>query len=149
MRLISHRGNISGPNSKWENHPDYIDSALSSGFQVEIDVWKTDSDLYLGHDEPQYLIDKDFLKARINLWCHAKNIEALAWMLRERLHCFWHQADDLTLTSQGYLWVYPGKPLTNSDRALSVAVMPELVKEWDVSQAWGICTDYIGKYGNA
>ena len=28
------------------------------------------------------------------------------------IHCFRHQEDDVTLTSRGYMWTYPGKPLT-------------------------------------
>ena len=39
MILISHRGNLTGPNPKKENHPDYILNALREGYEVEIDVW--------------------------------------------------------------------------------------------------------------
>ena len=37
MFLISHRGNLNGPNIKDENNPDYIMEALSKDFDVEID----------------------------------------------------------------------------------------------------------------
>ena len=36
--LISHRGNVTGPNSDRENHPDYIDRAIEKGFDVEVDI---------------------------------------------------------------------------------------------------------------
>ena len=39
MILISHRGNIDGKIVERENHPDYIDKAISEEFDVEIDVW--------------------------------------------------------------------------------------------------------------
>ena len=39
MILIAHRGNIDGINTSKENHPDYIKSALDSGFYAEIDLW--------------------------------------------------------------------------------------------------------------
>ena len=39
MKLISHRGNLEGPNPERENHPDYIYGALQAGYDVEIDVW--------------------------------------------------------------------------------------------------------------
>jgi hypothetical protein len=55
--------------------------------------------------------------------------------------CFWHQKDDVTLTSQGYIWAYPGKqPLKNS-----IAVLPERNND-DTSQCSGICSDVIEKY---
>jgi len=50
MILISHRGNVSGPNPKMENSPLFIQSALEQGFNVEIDVWYKDKKFYLGHD---------------------------------------------------------------------------------------------------
>jgi hypothetical protein len=73
MILISHRGNISGPNPERENQPEYIAEALNKGFDVEIDVWFTEGKFMLGHDEPQYefpfeLIDQAFPK----LWIHCK-----------------------------------------------------------------------------
>jgi len=58
MKLISHRGNINGTNPIEENRPKYIENAISMGFDVEIDIRydiKT-STLWLGHDEPQYMI---------------------------------------------------------------------------------------------
>ena len=36
MIYISHRGNLTGPNKKWENNPEYIRKALDDGFNVEI-----------------------------------------------------------------------------------------------------------------
>ncbi len=35
MRIISHRGNIEGPIPEKENCPEYINSALAQGFDVE------------------------------------------------------------------------------------------------------------------
>jgi hypothetical protein len=54
MILISHRGNLNGPNPERENHPDYIWEALRAGYEVEIDVWWVEGKFKLGHDEPQY-----------------------------------------------------------------------------------------------
>ena len=74
MILISHRGNISGPNLERENHPEYIFEALQAGYDVEIDVWFVDGKFMLGHDEPQYefpfpLLDNNYSK----IWLHCKN----------------------------------------------------------------------------
>jgi hypothetical protein len=38
MLLISHRGNLKGPDSTLENSPSYIQKALDLGFSVEIDL---------------------------------------------------------------------------------------------------------------
>ena len=40
MILISHRGNIFGPNKKDENKIEYVENALNLGFDVEIDVFQ-------------------------------------------------------------------------------------------------------------
>lgn len=138
MKLISHRGNINGPNPGLENSPDYI-LETSKRFDVELDVWLTDT-FYLGHDRPTYPIDYDFL-ANPKFWCHAKNLPALVAMLKNPLiHCFWHQEDDVVLTSKQYIWTYPGKEIAN-ERA--IAVMPEQISSWDISKAIGVCSDYV------
>ena len=80
MILISHRGNIDGPNPKMENKPEYVQKALDLGYDVEIDVWLIDGNFFLGHDEPQYKIERSFLQNK-KLWCHAKNIEAFYRMI--------------------------------------------------------------------
>ena len=123
-----------------ENKPKYISKALELGYNVEIDIWYKNG-FWLGHDKPLYPVGISFLKNK-KLWCHAKNLEALSLMLLESdIHCFWHQEDDATLTSKGYIWAYPGKqPIKNS-----IAVMPEIYSD-DVSKCIGICSDYIINY---
>lgn len=139
MILISHRGNIKGKQPKLENNPTYIDLAIKKGYNVEVDVWY-DNGFYLGHDFPQYEISFNYL-INDKLWCHAKNIEAIIEMKKYPIHYFWHQEDDITLTSKEYIWAYPGKqPIKNS-----IAVMPELYND-DISKCIGICSDNIKKY---
>jgi len=139
MKLISHRGHTDGILSGQDNKPEYILQALEKGFDVEIDVWCFgDGGYWLGHDKPQYHVDENYLE-NPKFWCHAKNIEALYEMQRNGIHCFWHQEDDVTLTSEGYMWTYPGKRLTKN----SIAVLPE--KKLDVEIA-GICSDYVERY---
>ena len=140
MILISHRGNLNGKDIENENNPLYIDRALGKGYDVEIDVWYENGKWYLGHDKPQYEIELDYLRNK-KLWCHAKNIEALNLMLDDDIHCFWHQEDDVTLTSCGFIWTYPGKKLFKN----SICVLPEITKYKKIS-CKGICSDYIIKY---
>jgi hypothetical protein len=140
MILISHRGNINGPNKSMENSPLYIMEALNKGYNVEVDVWYINNYFWLGHDGPCYKTNYKFLMDE-KLWCHAKNLDALIQMKKYAIHYFWHENDTVTLTSKNYIWAYPGKqPIKNS-----IAVMPELYKE-DVSLCRGVCSDFIIQY---
>jgi len=141
---ISHRGNIDSIDRKIENNPGYIQRALSTGYDVEIDVWVIGEDIFLGHDEPQYETDLSFLESP-GLWCHAKNLVALDYMIKNKVHCFWHQRDDYALTSNGLIWTYPGKPVTS--KSVIVLKNNELQESYVTSlrNCHGICTDNIEK----
>lgn len=140
---ISHRGNTDGRIINVENSPSYIQQTLSLGYEVEIDVWLVGDKFYLGHDEPQYLIEENFLE-NDKLWCHAKNDNAFYKMMEnEKIHCFWHQTDDYVLTSKGIPWVYPGKTVTKN----SIWVLPEFTTYKNIIiDCLGICSDNISKY---
>lgn len=142
--LIAHRGNLDGPNPEKENHPDYIMAAVSAGYNVEIDVWYTDGKLVLGHDKPQYEIPKSFWMPH-EFWIHAKNIDALVeiskWKGAYLFNYFYHQTDDCVLTSRGFIWTYPDKPIISEHQ---IAVMPEIVgQDYNYSKAGGVCTDFV------
>lgn len=144
MILISHRANLHGPSKKTENSPDSIDHAISMGFDVEIDVRAVGSKIFLGHDEPQEEVAKEWLLGRSkSLWIHCKNIEAMDFFDGMEFNHFWHQEDDCTLTSRGFIWTYPGKPLF----ARSIAVLPEThnAASKDLKCA-GVCSDFIGNW---
>jgi hypothetical protein len=143
MILISHRGNINGRIPDMENRPTYILDALLAGYDCEIDVRLIDREWYLGHDEPQYKIEYEFLLDP-RLWVHCKNHEALEYLILDRrVNCFWHEEDKYTLTSHGYIWAYPGSVVTPISNA--ICVLPEL-NDQDISAFIGICTDEIIKY---
>lgn len=139
--IISHRGNTIGRDKSKENHPTQIQAALMAGFDVEIDLRFLDGKFVLGHDEGQYDIHESFL-FNTKLWCHAKNVEALERMLHYKtiINCFFHDQDECCLTSNGFIWHYPGK-MTVSNR-VSIAVLPETIKNYDISNCYGVCTDY-------
>ncbi len=142
MKFISHRGNLSGPKPILENNPNYIDNALKLNFDVEIDVHFKNKKFFLGHDKPLYEVSKKYLKNK-KIWCHAKTLETLAELKKIDCHYFWHQNDDVTLTSKGYMWTYPGKKLFKK----SICVLPE-IKSYKKFDCYGICSDYIIKYRN-
>jgi hypothetical protein len=141
MLIISHRGNIDGSNAVTENNPHRIMNAIYDGFDVEIDVWWKDDGLYLGHDEPKYKIEYHYLVNK-HLWIHCKNIESFVYLSQDsKLHLVYHMVD-IALTTKGFLWTAPGLLLGHK----SIAVMPELADGWDISMAYGVCTDYPMKY---
>lgn len=143
MILIAHRGNLRGKSVNFENHPEYVDLALKQNFDVEIDIWFQNG-LFLGHDEPKFKIEENWLfERKEKLWIHCKNIEAIEWFYgKNGFNYFWHQEDTLTLTSKGYIWVYPDKqPVTNS-----IAVLPELHPNINTSKCIGICSDFIKNF---
>ena len=143
MIWIAHRGNLSGSDPSLENKPEYVLEALSKDFEVEVDVWKFKNEWLLGHDEGQYKIKNDFL-LNDKIWWHAKNLEALEALLSFGAKCFWHNADNYTLTSNNYIWTYPGYPLTSN----SICVMPERfsIESRNFEICAGICSDIIEKY---
>ena len=149
MKFIAHRGNLRGKNAGKENQPDYIDKAIEGGFDVEIDVWRLDEKWYLGHDEPTYEIELGWLFDRSDdLWCHGKNLEALYDMIHyPKLNCFWHQEDDYTLTSHGFIWTYPNKQIIPYNYKQIM-----LLFEWEDIDIkiphGGICSDEIILYRN-
>ena len=141
MILISHRGNIYGPNKKLENKISYLNEALILGFDVEVDVWSLKGSLYLGHDQPQHKVNKEFLQNK-KVWCHAKNLDALTALKKIKSHFFWHEKDQYTITSKGFIWTYPGKKFSKE----SIVVLPEIFSKKKKFNCKGVCSDYIFNY---
>lgn len=91
--IISHRGNLDGPNKERENHPDYLEAAFNKGYGIEFDVWYVNGEWALGHDEAQYSVPFDYLLklgqpvdsydyvSFPKSWMHLKNLEAVQEML--------------------------------------------------------------------
>tara|TARA_B100002019_G_scaffold108877_1_gene93553 strand:+ start:57 stop:482 length:426 start_codon:yes stop_codon:yes gene_type:complete len=140
MYLISHRGNLNGIQKDKENEPEYIISAIDKGFDVEVDVRFENNKFFLGHDYNQFEVNKEFLLNK-KIWCHAKTNEALLALDEIKAHFFWHQEDDYTITSKGYIWTYPGKKLLSK----SICVLPEKANYKEIN-CIGICSDFIEKF---
>jgi hypothetical protein len=151
MIYIAHRGNIKGSDPQRENAPGYIDEALNLGYKAEVDLWAEGDQLWLGHDAPLYPIYIDFIRCRQReLFVHCKNTDALDAVRSGKVdaHYFFHQHDDYTLTSEGLVWVYPGRMMCDK----SILVLPE---SWlnndqyvDYIERWqgkivGVCSDFV------
>lgn len=145
MIKIAHRGNLTGPHPELENYPFYVLDAIKAGYDAEVDFWVIDGKMYFGHNNPEYPVDKSFVLANAyHLWLHCKNLEALDFVLTtpEFFQAFWHQEDDFTITTNGFIWTYPGKPTTNR----SILVCKEMpTNDMIVSNIAGICSPYIGR----
>ena len=145
MKIISHRGNISGPDLKNENLPSYIDKALQQGLDVEIDLRKIKDKFFLGHDSPDYLVSLSWLEERKkNLWIHTKNFNAFEALLElnNNFIFFYYTSDPLILVSNGKIWCHQHEKIVNPKNC----VVPFLDKSSALGNKefnwYGVCTDY-------
>ena len=145
MRLISHRGNLSGRSPETENSPDRIDYCVVKGFDVEIDLWVVGNSYILGHDEPQYEVTKRYLDERIdNLWIHCKNESALFRLFYSDYNYFWHQEDDFTITSKRFIWTYPNKQEQYHKNQVILdfeEINQEKLYDYKSKNIFGVCSD--------
>lgn len=137
MKIISHRGNLSGKDLGRENKHHAIDECIEMGIDVEVDFWYINGEFFLGHDNPETKIDEIFLISRKkHLWIHSKNFEAVECLSSyKELNWFWHETDKLTLTSKNKIWCYPGTYVKNG-------ITVELGKKTIIPPVLGVCTDY-------
>ena len=143
-RIISHRGNLSGPKPEEENSPLAVMRALAEGYDVEVDVHWHNEQFWLGHDVPRYLtVSTELCNPRI--WCHAKDPITLMQLLDHGIHCFAHNEDDWALTSQGFVG-----NMVPATRA--ILVLPEKSstrihgRAANIRKYAGVCTDYPRRY---
>jgi hypothetical protein len=140
MIKIAHRANINGK-TELENHPATVWNAISNGYNVEIDTWLFDNQWYFGHDRPEHKVSFEFLNSVKTLsWIHCKNLEALKELDPKEFNFFWHQQDDFTLTSKGYIWTYPEKNI--SKKSVIVDLDIKNIDKYKNIDLYGICTDY-------
>jgi len=142
MKIISHRGNICGPVSNKENRPSYIDCAIGNGYGVEIDIRSINGELWLGHDEPQYKIDHNWInKRRHYLWIHCKNLEAAKECWEYQSFC--HSSDPFTYTSTGKIWVHDLNSIIDSNVIIPLLDEKSIKCFYNLKHVvYGICTDY-------
>lgn len=146
MKIIAHRGLLTGPDTAIENSPDQISRAFDAGFDIEVDVWCRRGQWFTGHDAPQYQTTIEFLN-RKGFWLHFKDIETYNIFCEAPIipYCDWffHEKDERVFTANGYVWTYPGFKLPNKN---GIAVLPEKAPNWDLDDAYAVCTDYPSLY---
>lgn len=138
LKLISHRGNLNGKDPLRENVPCCVQEVLNKGVDCEVDIWHDGINLFLGHDIPEHVVFLDWV-LQDGLWCHAKNLKALYYLLEKNVHCFWHENDSFTLTSLGYIWTFPNKNVGKK----SIIVDNNLDWRDKNYSCFGVCTDWV------
>jgi hypothetical protein len=147
MILISHRGNINGKIPEYENNPDYVDSAINLGYDVEIDIRMINGELFLGHDTPDTKISLNWLEDKSkHLWIHTKNFEAMDFLIDfEWAKIFYHQQEAHTIINNtNLIWSH------NLIEANTKSIIPLLslndISKWEKKEVYGICSDYIKNF---
>ena len=137
MIHIAHRGNYQGRNINEENKPSYINKAIENGYNAEVDFWLVDGKFWSGHDSPMYQLPTSMLENN-KIWYHAKNILAVEYLSRnKKIHWFWHESDNITLTSRGIIWTFPGTVIKNS-----IINQPKNILKFAYEKCYaGICSD--------
>lgn len=147
MLKIAHRGNVYGPKPELENSPEYLDKALSLGFDIEVDVWYTDNKFLLGHDSPQYKVSEQYLQdISINSWFHCKNFSAMNMLAKkfEGFNYFWQDSDRFSLTSKGYIWTNIHEKDFSDISVLVNLSKPDQEYINSTANVFGLCHDYVG-----
>lgn len=158
MRIISHRGNLTGREPEKENTVEAIEKALSLGYDVEIDMWYSEGSYWLGHDGP----DRKFDLNKLYEWCkkgnvylHCKNPTAIQMFIKEKarhisnVYPFFHDKDPCILLDDNVIWVHPTavKDFQKIPENC-IAVLPNckslLILSDDIvlTKFFGVCTDY-------
>ena len=145
MKLISHRGNYSGIYPDRENKPSYIDTTLSMGYDVEVDVRYINGEFYLGHDTPDIIISKSWiLDRKDNIWFHCKDLYAAQQF--KNMDCgikyFCHSSDDFVLTSTNHIWVH-NLELKLDETCIIPLLDEESIENYDNQLVYAVCTDFI------
>jgi len=146
MKIICHRGNTVGPDPQNENKPEIIDYCIREGYDVEIDLWCYNNEIYLGHDKPTYLVTMDYLVSlKTKLWIHCKDLQSSTELFRLRdFNYFFHDKDDYTLTSQGFVWTYPKPQNVFSYNQVLLDFRSDIdLRKYKSLSIYGICVDYV------
>lgn len=147
--IISHRGNISGKNPDFENNTEHIGNLIDKNpaLYVEVDLWaySMGRELYLHHDgkiEGNKTNDRFFAKYKRNLFVHCKNPAAAYYCRNFGLNYFAHDKDDFVVTSNGFVWYFPGKEKPGCN-----GIMLDFTENVrDLAGYAGICTDFPIRY---
>lgn len=158
MKIISHRGNLTGPDPEKENTIEAIEKALSLGYDVEIDVWYLGDSFWLGHDKPERKFDilNLFVWAeKGDIYLHCKDHRSILMFLEDKanqipnVYPFVHDKDPCILLRDDIVWVHPEYVAGfQSIPKRCIAVLPRcknlvnIAEDLVLTKFLGVCTDY-------
>ena len=147
MKLIAHRGNLTGPDTTTENTWASIRKCDRLGIDVEIDFWVKENRLHIGHDEhrTEEIAMYQLRDLSVNVYAHCKNLDALQYMSSNRLGNvipFSHDSDDFIALSNGEIWAHPRYLANIKVKTYVIAMVwgKPIAKEFEGFYA--VCTDY-------
>lgn len=118
--IISHLGNIDGPQPEHENKLVYVQKALKEGWHVCVDVVFHCGSFILPYAGGFNSVPGSFLSKQ-RVWCRAHDPATLDALCNISAHAFLNTESGLALTSSQFVWTLPGHVLT----ARSIACFPE------------------------
>jgi len=153
--IFAHRGNLDGP-SDHENTMPLFRKATSLGYGIEIDIWKSDGKIWVGHDSPFYPIERPTIQAlsdRGPIILDCKNYGAMVWASQNfcgpRIDAYYYLSDHPTFSMFGRL-VFRSGDYEPPNNCSLIQVMPEHdnVNNWNciTNNISHIVTDYPGEY---
>ena len=143
MKLLSHRGNISGVNPELENSPEYIDQALVN-YDVEIDIRYVNGDSMLGHDIGQYIVEESWLIDRSDkLWLHCKDYQSLSRLTDTPLKTFYHSVEACTtIRNASCVWCHDLN-MCDANSIIPLLGKNELLLLKHLPHVYAVCSDHV------
>lgn len=149
MLYISYRGIFDGNDFQDANTPKQLGKALSAGFKCMIDVWRVDTKIYLGNDQPIIEVTEKYIQG--NRWyINARNADMQTWIVSQPAklypNYFWFPSmppPEYVVASNGKL-ITPGTVPVNNN---SIMFLPEITDTAMFSmvnvKCFGITSSYL------
>ncbi len=149
--IISHRGNLYGPQTANENSRESIIETIENGFCIEIDLWKLHvGQLWIGDKKPEYRIfHQELDKHRNKMYINCKNEEASEYCFDHKYR--WFKDSGPIFTLNGDSWIHANLPESTSIEDVDynkIIFLPEQSDRKDMNPLpfglsdWHVCTDY-------
>lgn len=140
--LISHLGNINGPQPDKENRLAYLQAALAAGWHVCADVVFYQGSFLLPFDGGFNIAPPSFFSKQ-RVWSRCHDTDTLDALCNVGAHAFFANDTIPTLTSAQFIWT----PAPFDLAARSIATLPENNPGWlERFEPAGLCSNCPARY---